>query len=129
MSEKKIAKMEKVNIMDIFTNTKETWKRTKVFDIDEYFCFVSVFSGGFPFHVHDKDEFFYVLKGENNLEVMDGDSKKIKEGCCSLARAGAVIRSSTNMHTGVLVFHRKQITENKLDGARPESVVMEKSNS
>ena len=126
MLEKKIKKMEKVNVLDIVSNTKETWKRTKMFDIDDYFCFVSVFSGAFPYHVHDKDEFFFVLKGENQLEVWGGDTKIVKAGCCSLARAGAVIRSKTEEVTGVLVFHRREITENKLDGTRPASVAMEK---
>ncbi len=106
--------MKKINVLDIALKTKETWKRTKITDIDDYFCFVSVFQGSFPFHVHDSDEFFLVLKGENQLEVQDGETKKVKEGCCSLAKGGSVIRSKTEDVTSVLVFHRRGIAENKL---------------
>ena len=125
MSEASVAKMEKANILDLVLNTKETWKRTKIYDIDDYFCFVSVFEGTFPFHVHDSDEFFFVIKGENELEVMDGAIKKVKEGSCSLARAASVIRSTAKDVTGVLVFHRRGIAENKLDGDRPDSIPIE----
>ena len=125
MAQEMVERMEKINIMEMVSNTKETWKRTKIFDIDEYFCFVSVFSGAFPFHVHDKDEFFFVLKGENQLEVMDGDTKVVNAGCASLAKAGSVIRSKTSGPTGVFVFHRRGITENKLDGDRPSSMAMD----
>ncbi len=125
----KIEKMEKVNVLDLVLKTKETWKRTTIFDIDDYFCFVTVFDGVFPFHVHDKDEFFFVVKGENELEVMDGETKKVREGCCSLTKAGSVIRSKTKDVTGVLVFHRRGISENKLGGDRPPSIPIDKSAS
>ena len=121
--------MKKTNILDVASNTKETWKRTKITDIDNYFCFVSVFQGSFPYHVHDSDEFFIVLKGENQLEVQDGDTKTVKEGFCSLAKGGAVIRSKTDDVTSVLVFHRRGIAENKLGEERPPSIAMKESNS
>ena len=90
--------MEPTSLLEIGEGLKEPFSPFEVCTLDDYHIVVVKFEGSYRRHRHNRDEFFYVLKGTLEIEMEREGSKEtrtLKEGQCAVVRKGVVHRTSS----------------------------------
>ncbi len=84
------------------------WQPKEVALVDDHRIVISRFQGEYQFHKHDTDEFFYVLKGEIDVDTK-GEKLHLKEGEGTLMPKGTLHRSRAKDPAIVLMFEKRNL--------------------
>jgi mannose-6-phosphate isomerase-like protein (cupin superfamily) len=105
---------ERHNAYSVASNL-DTYSPFDLAELDgEYLVRVAVFKGAFPWHVHQKDEFFLVLEGSVVLETEES-KMTLNEGDCVTVKSRLKHRPSCEQKATVLTALHKTIRTSKHD--------------
>jgi len=90
----------KIQLADAAKQLKDR-AELKVGEVEEMNVYLTAYLGEYPAHKHPKDEFFYVIQGQLELELA-GDRVLLREGDCIPVKKGTVHKPSAKSRTLVL---------------------------
>jgi mannose-6-phosphate isomerase-like protein (cupin superfamily) len=79
----------------------------KIAEVEDVSIYLTSYLGEYPAHKHPKDEFFYVVEGELNLEF-SGKEIVLKEGECYSVNKETVHKPSAKSRTLVLKIEPRE---------------------
>ncbi len=105
--------MHLINFEKEIKELEGVWQPKEVAFVDDYRIVISRFRGEYQFHHHDTDEFFYILRGEIEIETKDGASREktfhLKEGEGFLMPKTTSHRSKAKNEAIVLMFEKRNL--------------------
>lgn len=100
--------MTPINLGEKLSQFTSHWDPHVVADYNDNDVMVVKFKGEFPFHKHDRtDDFFYVLKGEMQMDIEGEESRTVKTGEMFVVPKGVVHRPRAEEEVQVLLIEPK----------------------
>ena len=100
--------MPKIDIVKKLGRVKKSFTRYLLTKVDDHHVYLVVFHGDYKKNRHPADEFFYVLKGEIQIEI-DGKLEKVKKGEGFLVPGGSWHSSHSKRESLVVVFEKMEL--------------------
>ncbi|MCJ7508821.1 MAG: cupin domain-containing protein [candidate division Zixibacteria bacterium] len=100
--------MPKIDIVKKLGKIKKSFTRYLLTKVDDYNVYLVVFQGEYKRNRHPGDEFFYVLKGEIQVEI-DGKLEKVRKGEGFLVSKGTWHSSHSRRKSLVIVFEKMEL--------------------
>ena len=100
--------MPKVDIAKKLGKAKKSFTRYLLTRVDDHHIYLVIFQGDYKKNKHPFDEFFYVLKGEIQIEI-DGRLEKIKKGEGFLVNKNTWHSSHSKKKSLVMVFEKMEL--------------------
>ncbi|MFQ6083551.1 MAG: cupin domain-containing protein [Candidatus Aminicenantia bacterium] len=102
--------MKKIVIDEIAQRISKNFTLTQIATVDNYGINLALIDGQYPFHRHNGDEFFLILKGEIFIDIKDNPPVILKEGEGFLIKEGTIHRSRSNKKSLALVFEARDLS-------------------
>lgn len=96
--------MKKVVLEELIQKIPKKFAPIRVANVENCGVSLALIDGDYPFHRHNGDEFFIVVKGEVTIDIHGGESISLKEGEGLLVKEGTVHRSRSKEKSFILVF-------------------------
>jgi mannose-6-phosphate isomerase-like protein (cupin superfamily) len=101
---------EKVkSIAEAAARLTEPFTHTVVGQVDDYCAYLSCFNGVYRFHQHARDELYYVIEGEVDIDYLGGQSMRLGPGDTLVVKAYETHRSRADEDALVLMFKAKDL--------------------
>lgn len=97
--------MPKVNIHEAMKKIKKPFEPLHLVDVGDYNVYLVELLGEYKRHKHPFDEFFYVIKGEIQIEL-DKKIEKLKEKEGFLVKRGEFHKSKSKKRSVVMIFEK-----------------------
>lgn len=97
--------MPKINIGEAMKKIKKPFEPLHLVDVGDYNVYLVELQGEYKRHKHPFDEFFYVVKGEIEIEL-DKKTEKLKEKEALLVKRGEFHKSKSKKKSVVMMFEK-----------------------
>lgn len=96
--------MPKYPVLKMARGLQQAFRPVEITDINsDYHAFIVRYSGDYITHIHDKDEFVYILEGSLVMDI-DGKEEEVRQGEAYLVPAGKPHRPRCrNMALGLVI--------------------------